>query len=556
MELADAVVDVHDVVARLQVPEIGEEHVALRRLVTPCPDRLGFVEDLLPRKDPQVGRRQVEAGVHETDPEQDRVPVRNARGRLVAADKLGRDVVFAQDVADAFRAPEIREQEDELFARVAELRQVGDQVADVAVVFPRRLRRHVDRPLAVVFDAELVDVEARRALQIRLEFVRADVDAVRGQHGLVRLDAVDVAFVQLRVMFAQSGIQHLQVADDHATALEIVEQRVVQRVDRGKQELEPGEGLALMRQRQLFAQMGHERFAPLPGNRLRPAFQDPGAGGLLAHRDDLNRVGRGDRALALHVEGPQRFEPIAEKLEPHRVVEVRREDVEDAAADGEFARLGDRVVFHVPGLAQELAGELGGVVVPRLQLEAVGQETLRAVHPDCRGAHGCYHHGRSVLQYLPQRVRPRRGDFGVRREAAVRVDLEPRQVYDTRRGGTQELEKKVQLLDKILRVRPAGDQNGGRAVLRKDGMRNHQRPGAPGRARHGENPARFPQPRRDLPERVARQRCLESLFEMDHSLPGVCQISHSSTPRAPDMPPPRAGRRLGVTRRNGRAPHG
>jgi hypothetical protein len=59
------------------------------------------------------------------------------------------------------------------------------------------------------------------------------------------------------------------------------------------------------------------------------------------------RVDRAGRALGVRIEQAQRFELVAEEVEPEALFEPRWEDVEYRSADGELACVGHRVGARV-----------------------------------------------------------------------------------------------------------------------------------------------------------------------------------------------------------------
>jgi hypothetical protein len=61
-----------------------------------------------------------------------------------------------------------------------------------------------------------------------------------------------------------------------------------------------------------------------------------------AHRHQIQRAHGHQRALRLGIEGPDRFQRVAEEVEPHGLVQARRKQIEDAAAHGIFAGLAHR----------------------------------------------------------------------------------------------------------------------------------------------------------------------------------------------------------------------
>jgi len=108
--------------------------------------------------------------------------------------------------------------------------------------------------------------------------------------------------------------------------------------------------------RQRFENFGQRpgiRLAGEPaGRRLRQRGQVVGAGGAGRHGDDGYGVQHLDGPLAVGIEGAERLDGVTEELHPDRVGQLRREDVQDAAADGELAGLGDRVFGGVARVDQ------------------------------------------------------------------------------------------------------------------------------------------------------------------------------------------------------------
>ena len=73
------------------------------------------------------------------------------------------------------------------------------------------------------------------------------------------------------------------------------------------------------------------------------------------------------RSLRLGVESAQALDGVAQELDADRLVVVRREDVEDAAASRHLPRRRDRVLARVAALVEGLEEDLGGHLVARAQ---------------------------------------------------------------------------------------------------------------------------------------------------------------------------------------------
>ena len=68
----------------------------------------------------------------------------------------------------------------------------------------------------------------------------------------------------------------------------------------------------------------------------------------LAHRHEVERAHLADRALRLGIEGADRFQRVAEEVEPHRLRHAGREKVDDAAAHRIFAGVAHRASARKP----------------------------------------------------------------------------------------------------------------------------------------------------------------------------------------------------------------
>ncbi len=159
--------------------------------------------------------------------------------------------------------------------------------------------------------------------------------------------------------------------------------------------------------------LGREPLGPLPHRR--------GEQQLPARRRPQPVLGGARRALVGDREEADLLDVVAPELDPDRVLLGRREDVEDAAADGELAALLDQLDPRVADgdQALEKVVELDGVAGPRrhrLQLAEAGH--LRLQHRADRGDHHPDRSGRRVVgagmgepaqhgQPPADRVRPR-----------------------------------------------------------------------------------------------------------------------------------------------------
>ena len=95
----------------------------------------------------------------------------------------------------------------------------------------------------------------------------------------------------------------------------------------------------------------------------------------LAHRQELHRLEPRRRALRVGIEGPDRFQRIAEEIEADRIAAGRIE-IEDAAAHGILPGIGDGAGAHIAGNLQALDQRLHGQHVARLKFKARGGDEV------------------------------------------------------------------------------------------------------------------------------------------------------------------------------------
>ncbi len=119
---------------------------------------------------------------------------------------------------------------------------------------------------------------------------------------------------------------------------------------------------------------------------LRPAGGEDREGALATlrrvgrrrHRREEDASERSRRSLRVGVERPDRFHLLEPELDTHRLGEVRGEDVDETAADGEVAAFGDEVGSRVP-LRDERGDEAS-------HLDALSRRHDQAAFPDVVGS--------------------------------------------------------------------------------------------------------------------------------------------------------------------------
>ena len=129
----------------------------------------------------------------------------------------------------------------------------------------------------------------------------------------------------------------------------------------------------------------------------------------LAHRQELHRLEPRRRPLRIGIEGPDRFQRVAEEIEPDRIA-ARRIEIEDAAAHGILARIGDGAGAHIAGNLQTLDQRLHRQHVARLKLEARGGNELARRDLLQQRIDGSQHDERLAIVGRACRERGKRGD--------------------------------------------------------------------------------------------------------------------------------------------------
>jgi hypothetical protein len=142
LEPADAVIDMNDVVSQFEIAEIGKKeplgaaHAPRRR------GHFRLIEDIRPGQDSQLHGGKEESRVQRSHTQQDGAVFGFAGGRrrLIAPAQVGRDLIFLQDVMNALGPAQVGEEKCDPLARAAEFLEVGDKLADVAVILSSALR--------------------------------------------------------------------------------------------------------------------------------------------------------------------------------------------------------------------------------------------------------------------------------------------------------------------------------------------------------------------------------------------------------------------------------
>ncbi len=356
-EDTDAVVDVDDVVADLEVAEVREEGLGGRGPALVADAFL--VEDVGLGKEPHLRGGKPEALRELPGRDEQRAAGRD----LGAADVDRDDAVVAQDLDHAFGAARGLGHEHRRLALLSRSAQFADPLGHAAVKRRRRLTRHVA-------------VAHRRAHRV----------------GRVRsaIDHVDVGGKRLELGGRRQHRHHVRPRQHQLRRREhpfLASERVLVAVEERREAAVAG--LAHL------VELGHEQ--PQSGGAAEVAEEGRRTLGLpalervgrLADRRDGHAIERGDRSLRRRIELADGLDGVADELEADRQAVAGREDVGDAAANRELAVLIDRILARESGPHQDV-GQFHRVdVVARLELERRRHQRAGIRQPGQERGGGC-----------------------------------------------------------------------------------------------------------------------------------------------------------------------
>ena len=260
-----------------------------------------------------------------------------------------------------------------------------------------------------------------------------------------RLAPCLVIILDLLEAFAR-GVLALRLNSDRR-AVEIVEQRVHPLPKQRQPMLHAGMAAAL-------ADGFIEQIVALrraEGRDIAHAKAADGFGDELEFRDrhQVERAHVEQRALGFRVERTDRFERVAEEIEPHRLVETGRKQIEDAAAHGVFAGLA-----HGRGAVVAIVLQPGHDRVHRHDMAGRNRQRLRRHHLARRhalhdGVDGRQHDQRLVAALQARQPRQRgqalRQDAAMRRHPVIGLAVPCRKLHH-RQIGSEEFQRPRELL--------------------------------------------------------------------------------------------------------------
>ncbi len=341
-EDADAVIRVDDVVAGLEVLELGEEGPARG----PADDDLLLGEDVLLGEEVELFLGVAEASGERPDEERNLVARRDRERRLGLDDG---DLALAEQRGHALAGAGAQQVDGAEVALGLEPLEVLEEEGDLVVEAGHRLEGEgVDRPAgrgAQVLEADglLADALAQARREDRI--------GVEGESAVG--DEVGVLFAEPLEMVVPLAIDGLGVVDDEDRVGQIIGDRseaIGQEQGQGgeaRAEVLAVDGLDLP------LEVAAEALGPLAGGRL-PEVEEVRRGRELAQTGDGQPVEALRRALGRDVELAERGDARAVELDAEGIGLPRRKDVDDAAAPSVLARRGDQVLVGVAEAGQGL----------------------------------------------------------------------------------------------------------------------------------------------------------------------------------------------------------
>ena len=343
-ELADAVIDVHDEVAHLQVAQIREKRLGRRAAALRGAPL--FLEDVGLGVDVERRVRQAEAAGQPADRNQHR----RIAGIVGALDRHREQVVLLQQLDRSLGAACRGGDEQRrlvLFALAADL---GHPIRHAAAELDRRLASDVTNPLTFL-ERDLREVGGVGQPGVDGRPIGKQGVWRRGRdRAAIARDRFLVAAPHGLEQFLRVRVDLVAFGDDHARFL-----------DAGK--------------------VVEERCRPIVSKHV-------------PQRNHGELIDGVNRPLGRWIVGAQRLDRVADELEPDRLRVARRVDIENAAADREFAVLVSRVLAGKAGFDEQLA-EVGRCdVLVRTQVDGCIQQTRRRADARKEGRRRRHHHPR------------------------------------------------------------------------------------------------------------------------------------------------------------------
>ena len=293
-------------------------------------------------------------------------------------------------MAEAFARAVAPAGDDDLQAAIAKRADVAHGGVEDAGVLVEPFGREVAADMAAAVECvvrvgrrlERRQPRQRPGGEPRGEFVRGQIEPVGRQRPIVGIGGIflkrraargvivgDLGEARLRRVLGARVEHERRVAD-------IVEQRVHALVEQRQPMLEADRAPTLAHR--LVERVAAARRAEFGGIGLAEAADRLGRQPRFADRREIERAQWTDAELRLGIEGADRFQRVAEEIEPDRRRGAGRIEVEDAAAGGEFADVVDRADAHEAAVGEPSRQLLQPhIVAGRGRERGVGDERQR-----------------------------------------------------------------------------------------------------------------------------------------------------------------------------------
>ena len=438
-EAADAVIDMHDDVAGGEARDLGDE--ILRALRGAARANEALAENVLLGDQRDIGGD--ETGIEAEHGERDlrarqplRLRPRRDTGEIEQA-VLGEHMLHA-----LARTAAPHGDDDALAGRLQGLDVGLHRVEDVGVGFAP-LRREIVAGVGADIDGvgallgrrERRKPRQRRTLEPGAPFVLGEIKPVRRQRLIGRAAARLIHHVLAGLVIVGDLREPLmggffgERLDGERRAFQIIEQRLHLLVEERQPMLDAARAAALA---DGFVERVVRRGGAEGGDIAGAEQADGVAGELkLRHRHEIERAQLGRGALGFRIEGADRFQRVAEKVEPDGLGHAGRKQIDDAAADGVFAGFAH-------GRGADEAVELEPFGDPRHGDDVAGRGRERLTRQDFARRHALEHgvdggeQDRRALAALDAREPRQRGHAlrhhaGMRRHAVVRQAIPGRE---------------------------------------------------------------------------------------------------------------------------------
>ena len=435
-EDADAVIGVDDIIAGLEVLELGEEGAPGGAV----DDDLFLGEDVLLGEKIQLLLRIAEPSRQGAEEESDLGAGRDGERRLGFEDG---DLAFPEQGGQALARPRIGKIDVTEVALGLELLQVLEKERDL-VVETRHGLKGEGKDLLPGRGAEFL--EAHGLLADPLEKPRRE-DLLRREGEDAVGEEVGVLAAELLDESSPLAVHGLGVVDDEDRVTEIIGHRDEAVAEEQGQGGEAGPEIAPFDGGDLRLEVAAGALGPLPGRR-GPAVQEFGGRRKFPESRDRQAFDLFQGPLAGDVELTEGDDPRAVELYPKGVDLPGREDVDDAAAPGVFAGRGDEVLLGVAvpgeGFEEEVVVGLGA----DFEAQEKSGQVLRDGNGLEQAAEASDDDGRRCGQEPAEKLHPRRRRVEGRRDFEVRIIGERREAGQPGVGRQPGQEKTAFLLDR------------------------------------------------------------------------------------------------------------